>query len=766
VYRVNKDGSNLQFIKSFGVAAEGLEPSGSLLLGLDGMLYGRTSSGGSNNLGTIFRLNQDGSGFAVLKSFSGSPDDGANPVGDLIQATNGMLYGATQSGGTSNLGALFMLNADDSGYAVLRNFTGVAGEGIKPGGGLIQGGDGLLYGTASQGGAGGQGTVFALNLDGNGFRVLKSFSGTAGDGALPASALVQSPDGSLYGTTYQGGTAGKGTVFKINPDGTAYQVLKSLGGTSGANPQDALVLATNGVLYGTTFYGGSANNGTIFQLNPNGTNFGVIKSYSAAGTDGQLPMGRLLQGSDGALYGVTGWEGTFSGGTLFVISGGSNYAVVVNFNDSGGDGINSVARLIQGGDGALYGTTQNGGSNGQGTVFKINKDGSGYTILKSFTGSNGDGAEPVACVVQGSDGALYGTTSWDSESGGIVSGNGTVFKLNSDGSGYRMLRHFAGGSDGANPLYGQLIQATDGMLYGTTMNGGTTSLGTVFRINMDGSGYLVVKRFSGGNEGYHPYGGLAQAADGALYGTTSSGGVGTQGTVFKMNPDGTGFTVLHGFQSAEGGIPYAGLIQGRDSALYGTTSAGGANGKGTIFKLNIDGTGYTILKSLGVNDGVSPLAPIIQGSNGVLYGTTSFGGNPNALIGAGAVFQLNTDGTGFRVLKIFTQTGEGYSPHAGLLQDADGTLYGTTSSGGRGGNLDGTIFSLVPAAVLSTAPLGPGIEIQVSGLFGSTYRIQRSSALGKGWADVGTVTIGSDGRGKLTGSTAASAMGFYRTAEP
>src|SRR5262249_10353216 len=171
-------------------------------------------------------------------------------------------------------------------------------------------------------------------------------------------------------------------------------------------------------------------------------------------------------------------------------------------------GSNPQGNLIQGGDGALYGTTYAGGGSGHGTVFRVNPDGTGYAAIHSFSYS--DGSQPYAGLIQGNDGALYGTTA----QGGSI-GNGTVFRINPDGSGYAVLHSFAFGADGANP-YAGLIQGSDGALYGTTMGGGASGNGTVFKVNLDGSGYAVLRSFTGG-DGAHPYAGLIQGNDGALY---------------------------------------------------------------------------------------------------------------------------------------------------------------------------------------------------------------------------------------------------------
>ncbi len=291
-------------------------------------------------------------------------------------------------------------------------------------------------------------------------------------------------------------------------------------------------------------------------------------------------------------------------------------------------------RLVQGSDGALYGTAQTGGSSNDGTVFRLNPDGSGFTVLHHFDFST-TGANPFAGLIQGGDGALYGAT--------LVGGDhdhGTLFKLSPDGSGFTVLHHFDSSTTGRNPSAG-LIQGSDGALYGTASQGGSSGLGTVFKLNPDGSGFTVLHHFAS-TTGGTPHAGLIQGSDGALYGTAYSGGSG-RGTVFKLDLDGSGFTVLYEFSSEfsylTGGNPFATLIQGTDGALYGTAEQGGSNGFGTVFRLNPDGSGFTVLQHLSPSTGVRPLAGLIQGSDGAFYGTTRFGGN----IGSGTIFRLIVD---------------------------------------------------------------------------------------------------------------------------
>jgi uncharacterized repeat protein (TIGR03803 family) len=265
-----------------------------------------------------------------------------------------------------------------------------------------------------------------------------------------------------------------------------------------------------------------------------------------------------------------------------------------------------------------------------------------------------------------------------------------VFKLNPDGTGFTVLQKFDYGTTGANP-YAGLIQGTDGALYGTTLGGGAHGYGTVFKLNPNGTGFTVLQNFDKFTTGYVPYAGLVQGTDGALYGTTEQGGSSGYGTVFKLNPDGTGFTVLQNLDLVTtGGYTRGALMQGRDGVLYGTTPIGGG-GKGTVFKLNPDGTGFTVLQKFdfgGVTTGMESGGPhgrLIQGTDGALYGTAGGGAH-----GGGTVFKMNPDGTGFTVLKNdFDNSTTGSSPWA-VSQGTDGALYGTTTGGGRSGS--GTVL--------------------------------------------------------------------------
>src|SRR5208283_5109939 len=364
--------------------------------------------------------------------------------------------------------------------------------------------------------------------------------------------------------------------------------------------------------------------------------------HSFDGTDGASPYAALVQDTDGNLYGTTLYGGPnsctypgigtiFSCGTVFKITPSGTLATLYNFCSQSGctDGQFPYAGLIQGSDGNLYGTTSFGGANGDGTVFRITPSGT-LTTLHSFAGT--DGAAGYAGLVQGTDGNFYGTTF-----GGPA--NGTVFKITPSGT-LTTLYTFCFSCTGAGP-YAGLVQGTDGNFYGTTFNGGGNGVGTVFTITPGGT-LTTLYSFcsqSGCTDGANPYAALVQGTDGNFYGTTLGGAA--NGTVFKMTPGGT-LTTLYTFcYGCTGVSPYAALVQGTDGNFYGTTE-GGTNHDGTIFKITPSGT-LTTLHSFDGTDGAAVYAGLVQGTGGNFYGTTAQGGGSgNCSGGCGTVFKLAT----------------------------------------------------------------------------------------------------------------------------
>jgi uncharacterized repeat protein (TIGR03803 family) len=365
------------------------------------------------------------------------------------------------------------------------------------------------------------------------------------------------------------------------------------------------------------------------------------------GAEGGSPVGGLIRDAEGNLYGTTCCDGAHGAGTVFMLDTSGNETVLYSFTGAE-DGDQPYASLIRDAKGNLYGTTYWGGvstkcngGNGCGVVFKLDKSGK-ETVLHSFTGNGGDGANPYDGLVLDAKGNLYGTTEFGGGSSACSGGCGVVFGVNTAGK-ETVLHRFSGGTDGAGPLAGLVLDA-EGNLYGTAQYGGALGAGNVFMVDKARK-ETVLYSFSGGTDGGQPLlGYLVRDARGNLYGTTTFGGTNGQGTVFKVD-SAHGETVLHSFSGGtDGSYPYAGLVRDAKGNLYGTTNQGGASGYGTVFMLDKAGDETLLHTFTGTGgDGAYPYDDLVRSTNGNLYGTTFSGGaNANACFedGCGIVFML------------------------------------------------------------------------------------------------------------------------------
>ncbi len=357
-------------------------------------------------------------------------------------------------------------------------------------------------------------------------------------------------------------------------------------------------------------------------------------------------------------------------------SPGQAYTVLYTFQ-GGADGRHPSGGLIRDAAGNLYGTTYTGGTSGFGTVFKLDTAGK-ETVLHSFTGeADGQGAVPVG-LIRDAAGNLYGTTVY-----GGASGFGMVFKLDAAGR-VTMLYSFAGGEQGPDGAYPTgLIRDQAGNLYGTTQYGGTSGIGTVFKLDAAGN-YKLLHSFAGdfsGPDGAYPQPGLVRDEAGNLYGTTSSGGSFGQGPGFKVDAAGAE-TIVLSFAYADGITPQGGLIRDESGNLYGTTAYGGPDDGGTVFRVDANGQ-MTVLHSFTTNGkgddpgGYSPINGVLRDAAGNLYGAA--GGGVSQW---GVIFSLNIESRVYTVLHTFTGKSDGGAPNGALIGANAGNLYGTTFGGG------------------------------------------------------------------------------------
>jgi uncharacterized repeat protein (TIGR03803 family) len=370
------------------------------------------------------------------------------------------------------------LQAHAQGFSVIHNFTG-GSDGGSPANGFIANGK-ILFGTTSSGGASNNGVVFKINATTGVETVLHSFAGGT-DGAIPQGSLVRSKAGDLYGTTTAGGASGFGTVFEIK--GKDETILYSFaGGKDGATPTAGLVLDAAGNLYGTTSQGGSNGNGTVFKLTAPQTKGGawtesVLYSFGA-GTDGSDPVGGVSFDAVGNLYGTTSAGGSYGYGTVYQLVPGTNWTenILHNFQN-GDDGAVPYASLIADKAGNFYGAATEGGTNGGGTVFELtlSKGSWAFAVLYSVPGWGISGS--YRSVVLDASCNIYATTHCDGDYNA-----GTVYELMPSGGAwtYTVLYNFTGGSDGLYSFSNLVMES--GKVYGTARYGGADGNGVIFEV--------------------------------------------------------------------------------------------------------------------------------------------------------------------------------------------------------------------------------------------------------------------------------------------
>jgi uncharacterized repeat protein (TIGR03803 family) len=675
--------------------------------------------------------------YEVLTSFE---KPGTQVVAPLVRHSGGDFFGVASAGGAGGKGSVFKITSAGT-LSTLFSFSGPDGQ--APAAGLVEGADGSLYGTTSSGGAGNFGVVFKITTAGV-FTKLIDFTGTAGvaRGSVPHGLMLHA-DGNFYGVTQGGGSGASGTIFQMTPAGVL-TTLADLTGTTGAKPGSEPLgpLAVSGsLLYGVTKYGGAASLGVIFEISTAGVWRTLGEFSGTAGLKpGANPAGALLMHSDGALYGTTEFGGTNDFGTLFKVTTAVTpvYTVLRHFADPTGS--QPAGTLVVGADGQLYGTTSSGGTGGWGTSYKITTTGT-HTVLTNFTGETGvtPGASPRGGFAAGLDGLFYSVTSagaagnygtafkvasagtfttltalslpmgWMPSGAPVVSGSTLYFPMaagGTGGGGNVMSITTAGTVSVASALGGTLGTVPDGALksagggvfYGLTAKGGASSRGTSYRFTSSTgvTSLLVAHTTTAGSLAKGP---LALGADGLYYGLGREGGASSRGAIFKVTTAGvrtrvTSFTGTAGL--APGGKPRGPLVLAGDGNFYGLTEEGGTSSTGVLFKLTAAGA-YSVMAHFGTTGARSPQGGLVLGSDGALYGTTSLGGTANA----GALIRFVPATATWSIVGEFTGTAgaiPGRLPGGELHVAADGTIYGLTQAGGAADL--GTLFRYTTAGGL------------------------------------------------------------------
>jgi len=736
IYRITPTGV-LTILHAFITASgypEGLYPYGTPVAeGPAGSitLYGTcTIYGGAGMHGTVWKYEVATDTLTVLHAFAGGAGDGHTPYSGLAKSGS-TLYGVTYYGGAANQGVAYKVNTDGSGFAVLKEFTSASSGEYYPYGAPIVAG-GKLYGTCRYGGggvgSGANGALWRMDLDGSNYTKLHAFNGygaPSSTGAEPMGDLSADATGNVYGTCRVGGYSHYGTVFKYTTGG-ALQIVHSFNGLSGAFTQSPVCIGSDGKLYVTTYEGGSAGYGTLVSLAnaPAGaakvlTNF---DGYSVLNPDFGVVQGANGPGSTLNFFGVsqdggltTPYPGHASGyGAVYktsVTSTTSTTRLLYSFYVR--DSYYPYSELVLNPkDGCYYGTTHDGGALGWGTIYKIDPAGN-RTTIHHFNDYLEEGTSPRGGICLARDGALYGLTN-----GGGRYGHGTFFKCTTAGV-LTVLRQMHAPSGYFS--YSQLIQGagTDNNFYGVTQSGGPSNWGIVFKVSPSGV-YAALRVFSAYDGlGYDPYGKLYQdPVTKRLWGTCANGGVSNAGVLFSMKTDGTGYTVHYAFSSAASGPynPYGGVVRGLGSNVYGTTYNGGSTGGGVIYRYDTtktDATGFAIVHhfpntaGIGRNPYLHELAFVNSASN-TLFGTTRYGGTGSR----GTVFSYDLDTSTFATEYQFDGTGAGFTganPEAGVVVGPDCKLYGTIHNGGSHGL--GNVYSLDTGLEHGVAVPGTDIAI-------------------------------------------------------
>ncbi|HEX6223915.1 MAG TPA: choice-of-anchor tandem repeat GloVer-containing protein, partial [Chryseolinea sp.] len=712
------------------------------LKGSDGFLYGL---GGSVTGAGIFKVRPDGTEYQQILSFKGGDWTGEGFTDGTMVLKDGVIYGSTHLGGEFLSGVVYSVNEDGTNYQRLHNFTYPISNLPRPAT-MVLGLDGKLYGTHHVGGGYG-GNIYAMMIDGTGFREVLDFNAV---GMREPQDLIQGADQKLYGLGLDESN-GWPMLFRVNNDGTAFELLHVF--SHGDSPAYGIRQAVDGTIYGAIVNG----DGAIFTCLPDGTDYRIIHNFSLP--DGRVPSGKIVQGADGLLYGRTRLGGSNGMGTTFRIKLDGSAFEVLTHSTLGGT---SSVPIVED-PGVIFGFTSGGGQFNGGTLYTIDSglekvvyDFGAPNLAEAYAGSGpieadgniltmGKPSSPLSSTmitalkkdksfitysllddesangplqpVLAPDGFLYSVYAF----GGDFH-TGILFKCKPDGSSYSVVHNFSP-SGGAHPV-GPVVVGSDGRLYGNCFQGGNSNFGVIYAINPDGTGYTVLHHFNFPT-GEYPQSGLVQSSDGTLFGSASN--------LFSIRPDGTNYKELQAFQNNEMSNAELTLESGY---LYGTVRLGGSNSKGAIFRMKMNGSDYTILHNFNGTDGAAPASTLLPYA-GALYGTASDGG----AFGFGTVYKIDISNGGFtKIIDLSLKTGG--SPVGSLMGvcvPADKpivTVSGTTlisnASLGNQWFRDGTIiagangatYEPSSAGVYSVAagfsgcvsPLSDGVMVNVTGI--------------------------------------------------
>ncbi|WP_274474905.1 choice-of-anchor tandem repeat GloVer-containing protein [Mangrovimonas aestuarii] len=694
IFRADLEGGNQMLRHEFGRNQGGGPMYTKLLEASNGKLYGLTVNGGEHDDGVLFEYDAVLGSYIKRWDFDDESDvSGGNPYGSLIEASNGKLYGMTHNGGVHNAGVIFEYDPVSNTLSKKWDFDYINGGG--PFGSLIEASNGKFYGMTYGGGENYQGVIFEYDLINNIY--IKKYDFNDVDGIYPRGNLLEAVDGILYGMTSSGGSNGFGVLFEFEINTGNYNVELDFDGANlGRMPMGSLIQSSNGKLYGMTYQGGTSNYGVLFEYNHVDDIF--AKKVDFVGTNGRSPYGDLLEANNGNLYGVTAQGGTGGSGygTLFEFDITNSELNVKEYFELIETGANPYGSLMQATNGKLYGMAQQGGvavtylgwgEGSSGVLFEYDLFAEELIKRIDFNAPDNFGGMPSGDLLQASNGKLYGLTKY----GGNY-GNGVLFEIDPVTHDYVKKVDFDGNYMGKFPDGNSLIEASNGKLYGMTKSGGIYGFGVFFEYDFDSNSFIKHLDFDGVNTGQYPNGSLIEASNGKLYGLTQSGGVNSFGVLFEFNTATNTYIKKLDFDGVNlGQYPNGNLVEALNNKLFGVTSSGGVNNYGVLFEYDFNTN--TLAKKYEfdfVNRGPQGVA---LSSEGKLYGATaafSFSFFGSYYKYGADFFEYDVNANSISFLPSFSYNNRQISP---VFVEHENKLLGITQKYSNSTSTGGTIFS-------------------------------------------------------------------------
>jgi uncharacterized repeat protein (TIGR03803 family) len=615
IFRTNGYGDSLGTLYSPFINGEGRSASGDLCKAANGKFYGMTAAGGKNYIGVLYEWDPLTNIYTKKLDFDAT-ETGGWPQSALMQAGNGKLYGVTQYGGSHNDGVLFEWDPNTDVFTKKIDFGTYWGS--YPVGALVQANNGKLYGMTQSGGYYNRGLIFDYDPETNIISVIFSFDGS-GNGNSAVGSLVKDASGKLYGMTSMGGANDLGVLFELDPQTGTYTKKLDFNGTeTGSKPYGSLTIAVNNKLYGLTSAGGTNQLGVLFEYDLVTDSFS--RKFDFDSLNGIHPYRSLTQANNGKLYGTTSKGGIYNWGVLFEWDPAAEvFTKKLDFNDQGnGYDRGSRSSLIQGDNGNLYGLTTDGGMAGAGTIYEWNYETNGIVDKIDFNYAL-DGSYLSGSLVQAENGKLYGTAS-----NGGINNLGVLFEWDPVTKVYIKRIDLTNSKNGMMPY--SLTVARNGRLYGMTRAGGAYGYGVIFEWDIRSNTYTKKIDLNQMETGISPRGNLIQAGNGKFYGVTKIGEEIDAGVLFEWDPETNSFIKRVEFGGAEKGFwPEGAIVEANNGKIYGTTERGGEFEGGVLFEWDPVNNKYKKKFDFGIN-GYYPDGSLIQAHNGKLYGMTNHGG--------------------------------------------------------------------------------------------------------------------------------------------